>query len=153
MISERKFRDAMGRFATGITVVTTEYNGEILGMTVNAFMSVSLEPRLIAVSIGENATMYNTLQETRRFGVSILKEDQKDLSMIFASQIEADQEIDYIYQDGIPVLNNTLATISCSVKDTVKAGDHLIFIAEVTDLAINDGNPILYFNGSYDKIN
>lgn len=149
MIDDRLFRDAMGKFATGITVVTIEDNEEVIGMTVNAFMSISLDPKLIAISIGENASMYTKLQETKKFGVSILSKDQQDLSMIYANQIEQDQEINYIFQKGVPVLKNTLATISCSVTDMIKAGDHMIFIAEVTDLAINDGKPILYFNGDY----
>lgn len=152
MIDDRVFRDAMGKFATGITVVTTEDNGDIIGMTVNAFMSISLDPKLIAISIGDRATMYTTLQKTKKFGVSILKEDQQHLSMIFARQIEKDRKINYTYQNGIPVIENTLATISCSVKDMVKAGDHMIFIAEVTDIAINEGEPILYFNGGYHQL-
>src|SRR5699024_3427026 len=91
MIDERQFRDTMGKVATGITVVTTEYEGETMGMTVNAFMSVSLDPKLIAVSIGDQARMYTKLQETKEFGVSILSEDQRDYSMIFAKQKASDQ--------------------------------------------------------------
>ena len=153
MIDDRMFRDAMGKFATGITVVTMEQNRDITGMTVNAFMSISLDPKLIAISVGEDASMYSPLQETKKFGVSILREDQEQLSMIFARQIINDQKINYTYQDGVPVIQDTLATISCSVKDMVKAGDHMIFIAEVTDLSINEGKPILYFNGNYQKMN
>ena len=152
MLDDRSFRDAMGKFATGITVVTTKDNDDVIGMTVNAFMSISLDPKLIAISIGEQAAMYHTLQKTKKFGVSILTEDQKDLSMIFAKQIEKDREIDYVYQNGIPVINDTLATISCSVKDMFKAGDHMIFIGEVSDLTVNEGKPILYFDGEYQKI-
>lgn len=143
------FRDAMGKFATGITVVTTEHEEEIIGMTVNAFMSISLDPHLIAVSIGENASMYEKLQQTKKFGVSILAEEQKDLSMIFAKQKDKDQEIDYVRQDNIPVINDSLVTLSCHVKEMVKAGDHMIFIAEVTEFVINEGEPILYADGEY----
>lgn len=143
------FRDAMGKFATGITVVTTEDDGEIMGMTVNAFMSISLNPKLIAISIDKKATLYNKLQETKKFGVSMLKENQKELSMIFAKQMKNDRKINYTYQDGVPVIKDTLAMLSCSVKDMIKAGDHMIFIGEVTDITINDSDPILYFNGAY----
>lgn len=146
---KRVFRDAMGKFATGVTVVTTEHNNEIAGMTVNAFMSISLQPQLIAVSIGDQASMYETLQQTKKFGVSILTEKQKELSMIFAKQIESEQEIPYIKQAGIPVIENSLAMLSCEVKETIQAGDHMIFIAEVTKLSMNDGDPLLYANGNY----
>src|SRR5699024_12340005 len=93
---DRLFRDAMGKFATWITIVSIDYGGEILGMTVNAFMSVSLDPKLIAISIDEKASMYNKLQETKKFGVSILAEEQKDISMIFAKQKEKERENRFI---------------------------------------------------------
>lgn len=151
-MDERLFRDAMGKFATGITIVSINDNGKNIGMTVNAFMSISLDPKLIAVSIDERASMYDKLYKTEKFGVSILKENQKDLSMIFARQKEQDREIEFVDLDGVPVLGNSLAALSCKVTDKVKAGDHLIYIAEVTDLTINEGLPILYFGGKYRKL-
>src|SRR5690625_4442830 len=95
-MDERKFRKAMSQFATGVTVVTMEDGSDILGMTANAFMSVSLEPKLIAVSVGEQASMFEKMKETSHFGVSILKEDQKDLSKYFASQTDLDYDVEFI---------------------------------------------------------
>lgn len=147
------FRDAMGKFATGITVVTSEYDGETIGMTVNAFMSISLEPKLIAISIDEKANMYNKLEQTWKFGVSILSEEQKDLSLIFAKQKEKDREIPIVMQDGVPVIEGSMATLSCDIRQTTKAGDHRIFIAEVTEINIHDGlDPILYYGRKYRTI-
>ena len=151
-MNKRLFRDTMGKFATGITVVSIDYHGEILGMTVNAFMSVSLEPRLIAISIDEKASMYNKLQETQKFGLSILAEDQKEISMIYAKQMKKDREISYSMLDDIPVISDSIATLSCHLKDTAKAGDHMIFIAEVTDLTVKEKEPILFFGGEYRTI-
>lgn len=151
-MDERLFRDAMGKFATGITVVTMNDNGNNIGMTVNAFMSISLQPKLIAVSIDESASMYDKLNATEKFGVSILSEEQKELSMIFARQKDKDQEVNFFDQDGVPVLSNALVTLSCNVQEKIKAGDHLIYIAEVTDLTINEGDPVLYFGGKYRSI-
>lgn len=151
MIDDQTFREAMGKFATGITIVTTAYEGETQGMTVNAFMSVSLQPKLIAVSIGNQAEMYQTLQKTDRFGISILKEDQKDLSMIFAKQKEKDRELHYIEHEGIPLLRDSLATLSCTTQNIVEAGDHMILIAEVNHLTVDEGSPILYFDGNYES--
>lgn len=152
MIDDRKFRKAMGKFATGITVVTAKYEGDIQGMTVNAFMSVSLNPKLIAVSIGDQAEMYKTLQKVNKFGVSVLKEDQKDLSMIFARQKEKDRSIEYIDQDDVPLLKGSLVTLSCTTQNIVEAGDHIILIAKVTDLTVDEGDPILYFDGEYETL-
>ncbi|WP_430785711.1 flavin reductase family protein [Virgibacillus flavescens] len=145
----RFFRDTMGKFATGITIVSTNYKGEVIGMTVNAFMSVSLDPKLIAISIDENAKMYDKLQETKQFGLSILREEQKELSMIFAKQMKKDREIPFVLQDGVPVIDGSIATLSCKVKDTALAGDHMIFIAEVTEIKADTGEPILYYGGKY----
>ncbi|OZU90200.1 flavin reductase [Virgibacillus indicus] len=148
-MDSRLFRDAMGKFATGITVITTEYNEDISGMTVNAFMSVSLEPKLIAISIDEKASMYPKLQKTGKFGLSILAEDQKELSMIFAKQIKKNREIVFKMQDTVPVIEDSIVTLSCNVKETAEAGDHIIFIAEVTDIAVNEAEPVLFFGGKY----
>ncbi|WP_188455590.1 flavin reductase family protein [Virgibacillus oceani] len=148
-MDNRFFRDAMGKFATGITVVSSKYEGEILGMTVNAFMSVSLDPKLIAISIDENAGMYKKLQETKKFGLSILSKEQKELSMIFAKQIDNDREISFNMQDGVPVIDEAIAALSCYVKETAKAGDHMIFIAEVTEINLGAGDPVLFYGGQY----
>ncbi|SRR5690625_654859 len=152
MVDDQIFRQAMSKFATGVTVVTTKDGEDVVGMTVNAFMSISLQPKLIAISIDESASMYHTLQEVKQFGVSILKDDQADLSMIFANQKDEEGEITYKDMNGIPVLDDTLATIACRVFDMVKAGDHMIFIGEVLDIHVDEGNPLLYFNSNYEKI-
>lgn len=151
-MDERIFRDAMGKFATGITVVTIKYKDKIFGMTVNAFMSISLNPKLIAISIGENARMYEDLQQTKKFGVSILHANQQDLSILFAQHDAEDEDVDYIFQGDIPVIQGSLARLSCHVKEMVKAGDHMIFIAEVTELTVHQGEPILYADGEYRHI-
>ncbi|WP_223805944.1 flavin reductase family protein [Ornithinibacillus gellani] len=148
-MNDRQFRDAMGKFATGITVVSTYHQQETRGMVVNAFMSVSLDPKLIAISIDEKASMYPILQETKQFGVSILNADQQIYSMMLAKQKEKDREIPYTDLRGMPVVADALAAIACEVKDMVKAGDHMIFIAEVKDLIMKDDKPVLYYAGKY----
>ncbi|MED1201737.1 flavin reductase family protein [Heyndrickxia acidicola] len=148
-MENRVFRDTMGKFATGITVVTTESEGNIHGMTVNSFMSVSLEPKLVAISIDEKASMHTLLPQTRKFTVSFLKDDQQKLSMIFAKQLIEETSIEFDRLDGQPVLKDALAAISCEVTDSLKAGDHTIFIGEVTGLTKKDGDPLLYFGGKY----
>lgn len=148
-MDEKKFRKAMSKFATGITVVTIKDQEEIRGMTVNAFMSISLNPKLIAVSIGDQASLYEKLLEKKQFGVSILSEKQKELSLIFSRQKAKEKPISYETLDGNPVLKDSIASLSCYVKDTKKAGDHMILIAEVTDLTIREGNPLLYFDSEY----
>jgi len=149
-MNERLFRNAMGKFATGITVVSIfDNDDQPLGMTINAFMSISLDPMLISISIGEGASMYDKLPQVKSFGVSMLSENQQDLSLYFAKQKELDYEVEFFEQSGVPVLKNALANLSCEITEQVKAGDHTIFIAKVTDITINDGDPVIYFGSNY----
>src|SRR5690625_380098 len=151
-MDSRLFRDVMGQFATGITIVSTNQDNEIKAMTVNAFMSVSLEPKLIAVSIDESASMYPILQKKTKFGLSILSEEQKDIAMIYAKQKDKDREIPFIQLDGTPVIDHSIAVLSCKVKETVEAGDHKIVIADVTELKLNKADPIIYHGGKYKEL-
>ncbi|GAA0300030.1 flavin reductase (DIM6/NTAB) family NADH-FMN oxidoreductase RutF [Gracilibacillus halotolerans] len=151
-MSSQQFRNAMSKFATGITIVTSQFDEEIRGMTVNAFMSVSLDPKLITISVDHKTTFYENHKEIKRFGISVLREEQKDISMIFAKQSDKSFE-DFSTLDGVPVINNALTTLACTVSQTVEAGDHLLVIAEVDDIQINDGKPILYFDSKYRTLN
>lgn len=148
-MDDRTFRNAMGKFATGITVITTEVNGNTHGMTANAFMSVSLTPKLIIVSIAEKAHMLEKIKQAKQFAVNILAEDQQELSMIFAGQLK-DRTVEFETVQGVPVLKNTLATIVCDVAEDIVVGDHTLFVGEVKDLIQNEEkDPLLYFKGSY----
>lgn len=149
MIDEKLFRQAMGQFATGITVVTAKAGEKTKGMTVNAFMSVSLEPRLVTVAINKTASMYDLLMQSKTFGVSLLREDQQDMSQIFARQKEGESEVEFIEQEGAPVLKDALANIACKTVDRVEAGDHVLLIGEVTAATLHGGDPLIYFGSKY----
>ncbi len=151
-MDDRLFRTAMGKFTTGVTVITTEIAQNVHGMTANAFMSVSLDPKLIVVSIGEKANMNQYLQQTDRFAVSVLNASQEDLSAYFAGQIKEDREIEFDRFNGMPVIQDALANMTCTVYDSVIAGDHTLYIGEVTDLRIQEGEPLGFFEGKYRKI-
>src|SRR5690625_4601674 len=112
-MDERLFRRAMSKFATGITVVSMYENEYPIGMTVNAFMSISLDPMLIAVSIDEKASMYEQLKQNELFGVSMLNEHQQDLSLYFAKQTDLNNRVEFINQSGAPVIEDALAKLTC----------------------------------------
>lgn len=152
MIDEHVFRKAMGNFATGITVVTAKEEQEVRGITVNAFMSLSLDPPLIAISISNKANMQETLQAVDQFAISVLAEEQQELSMIFAKQKQADEAVAFDYLDGTPVIKDALVQLICQTESNVTAGDHTIFIAKVKEIQVTDGKPILYFGGNYQNI-
>ncbi|MGC2109610.1 MAG: flavin reductase family protein [Candidatus Korobacteraceae bacterium] len=156
LVTSDEFRAALGRFASGVTVVTVETaQGEVHGMTANAFCSVSLHPPLVLVCIDQLAETYLHLRERGRFGVSVLKEEQEALSEFFADperNPDAAYRLGIAYRkmkSGIPVLEHVLANLDCTVVAAHAAGDHTIFVGEVQEIALGEGTPLLYFRGRY----
>lgn len=149
-MDNRLFRDAMGKFATGVTVLTTIENGEPVGMTANAFMSVSLDPKLIVISIGEKARFLEKIKSAQKFGVSILAEDQEEYSKMFAGQSEGTPVFDWV--SDLPVLAGAIAQITCDVVSTYIVGDHTLFIGEVKNINLEDKDPLLFFGGKYQSL-
>lgn len=151
MMSKQDFRKAMAKFATGITIVTTTFNNKIQGMTVNSFMSVSLEPKLITISLDEKTNFYRNIDKFNRIGISVLRKEQKEISMIFAKQIEK-TFADYDSLDEVPVIPDALSTLACTVVNTVEVGDHLLVIAEVDKIETAEGEPLIFYNSNYNTI-
>lgn len=148
-MDDRQFRNTMGKFATGVTVVATEVDGDVHGMTANAFMSVSLNPKLVVVSIAEKAQIREKVKLSRTFSVNILAADQQELSMIFAGQVKNHQEVVFGQLAGVPVLPGAIAQIACEVTAEHVEGDHTLFIGKVTDIHLEDAEPLIYFSGKY----
>ncbi|GEL76976.1 flavin reductase family protein [Tenuibacillus multivorans] len=143
------FRNAMGRFATGVTIITTQVEGEIHGMTANAFMSVSLDPKLITISIDHKARMLDFIKQSGQFAVSILKDEQQDISMHFAGQKESFSSVQFDKISGVPIIKDALAAVVCDVEEYNEVGDHTLFIGRVLDIELTDGNPLAFYGGQY----
>jgi flavin reductase (DIM6/NTAB) family NADH-FMN oxidoreductase RutF len=148
-MDDRQFRTAMGKFATGVTVITTEVDGSVHGMTANAFMSVSLDPKLVVISIDAKAKILENIKESKSFSVNILAANQQELSMIFAGQLKEHREVVFDRLDGKPVLPGAVAQIVCEVSAVHVEGDHTLFIGKVTDIHLEDAEPLLFYNGRY----
>lgn len=151
-IDSREFRNCCGHFATGITVVTTEVDGLIHGMTANGFMSVSIDPPLIAVSIGERSRMYQFMSRCMHFGVSLLSESGMAYSNHFAGRPDDTLEIPWVSKKGIPLLADALGHFVARVIDVHEAGDHALFIGEVEYLHYEEGRPLLFYAGGYNQL-
>jgi flavin reductase (DIM6/NTAB) family NADH-FMN oxidoreductase RutF len=158
-ISQAKFREAMGGFATGVTVITVDHAGEVHGMTANAFTSVSLDPLLVLVCVDHRAQTHAHLHAKKRFGVNVLAESQRAISEYYAraapAHQHAEQEAGARFNrtiHGTPVLHGALAYLECRLHHAQDAGDHTIFIAEVEDVVVGEGDPLLYFRGKYRHI-
>jgi flavin reductase (DIM6/NTAB) family NADH-FMN oxidoreductase RutF len=156
---QEKFRLAMGCFATGVTIITVDYEGEVQGMTANAFTSVSLDPLLVLVCVDHNARTHAHLHAKKRFGINVLSDRQRAISEHYAredrdpgrAEEEAGARFDRT-RHGTPVLHGALAYLECRLQTAQDAGDHTIFIAEVEEVTVREGNPLLYFQSGYREI-
>ena len=149
-MDDRLFRDAMGKFATGVTVLLTENEGETHGMTANGFMSVSLDPKLVLISIGHKAKFLEKVSQSKKYTVNILAEDQEHYSRHFAGKPGEAVEFETLAE--LPVLKGAIAQIACEVVSEHVEGDHTLFIGRVVDLRLEDKNPLLFFSGKYRKL-
>jgi flavin reductase (DIM6/NTAB) family NADH-FMN oxidoreductase RutF len=153
-IDEAGFRLAMSHFASGVTVVTTEHEGKLYGMTVASFASLSLNPPLVLVCIEKSVKTHDALAGAESFGVSILGQDQADVSNRFASRAEDKfAGIDVVRGEiGVPLIGGALTTLECRIHDRLPGGDHTIFVGEVVDARMREGAPLLYFRSGYRAI-
>lgn len=151
-IDPRAFRQTMGRFATGITIITSVTEaGEVHGMTANGFLSVSLNPPLVLISLGE-CRMAALLRKSGRYGVSILADQQRDYSHHFAGQAKLTMHPEFQWHDGIPFIDQAVAHVGATVADIHQAGDHTLFIGEVTHLSTREGRPLIFHGGDYELL-
>jgi flavin reductase (DIM6/NTAB) family NADH-FMN oxidoreductase RutF len=163
-LTKTDFRHALGQFATGVTVITAprdipgQTTPQPYGMTANSFTSVSLDPFLTLVCVDQRSHLLPLLKQGRFFGVSVLKEHQRAISVYFAqseqtSDAEAKLGIRYRWtEDGIPLLEDTLAQIVCRVVASYIAGDHTIFLGEVQSADLFPGEPLLFFRSHYRQL-
>jgi len=152
-IEPRLFRNALGCFATGVTVVTARSPaGEPVGVTVNSFNSVSLDPPLILFSIDRAASSYPVFRDAVHYVVNVLCDSQRELSQRFARSVGQrwDDVPHATWDSGVPVLIDCLANLECAREAVYEGGDHVILLGRVLTLAHReDGRPLLYYRGAY----
>ncbi|MGE7990494.1 flavin reductase family protein [Pseudomonas sp. NPDC089554] len=153
-IEPLSFREALGHYASGITVITSHLDGELLGFTCQSFYSVSMSPPLVSFSVMANSASYPKIRQAGRFAVNILSGEQVGISNQFA-QRGADKWQGVQWQDsplGNPVIAGSLHWLDCEIHAEYAAGDHLIVIGEVKALDVQEAavaQPLLYFKGQY----
>jgi flavin reductase (DIM6/NTAB) family NADH-FMN oxidoreductase RutF len=155
-IDPDSFRSVLGRFASGITVVTTrDGEGRDVGMTVSAFCSVSLDPPLVQVCVDHAASLYAALVVSTRYGVSILAAEQEALSRRFATA-ESTRRFDGIGyrrgESGVLLLDDALAHLECRIVASHDTGDHTMFVGEVESATARNARPLLYYRGGYAQL-
>ena len=152
----RVYRDTIGRFATGVTVVTAIGPDGPAGMTTNAVTSLSLDPLLLLVCFERRARTLAAVRVSERFAVNILRADDRELARVFASKRVAREKFEsvtHVESHGVPVLDGALAWIACALRELRPGGDHLIGIGEVIGMGTGElGDPLVYYRGRYRTI-
>lgn len=151
-VDSKTLRQVAGAFATGVTVITVEYQDTIHGMTANSFVSISLEPAIVMFSVRNEAQILSAISIGKPIGINILRDTQKDISEHFAGMSE--KQVNPIYQDinDTKILKDNLAYYCCTVHDMIECGDHKIILCHVKYCQRHEGNPLLYYSG-YATIN
>lgn len=148
MITPSDFKQTLSRFLSGVTVIAAESDGQPHGMTASAFLSVSLTPPLVLVSVAKSARMHAVLATAPRWSASILAADQTALSGHFAGYGAADPE--WIRTEGAaPRLGGSLAWVECTPWAAYDGGDHTLYVGHVEACGWRDGAPLTYFCGKY----
>ena len=152
-MKSEEFKAAVGRFPTGVTVVSSSYGGKLWAFTANSFTSVSLEPSLISFCLNKEASSFQVFKETSYFAVSILASDQANLSAHFASRLLGKfNSIEYKIGEysNAPLISGAIAFVECKKYNQFECGDHFIFVGEVGKIFIDETkSPLLYFAKSY----
>ena len=152
--SAREFRDAMGRFATGVVVVSTEHDGQAHAMTANAFMSGSLQPPLVLVSVAHSARMHARIGQAGRFGVSVLTQAQLAVSNHFAGKPAPDHAPRFDRLLDLPVVQGAAVQLVAELRHSYPCGDHTLFVGEalVLHTPAQPAAPLLFHGGRYAQL-
>ncbi len=150
---QNEFRRAWSKFATGVTVITTvEPDGAVHGMTANGVTSVSLSPPMALLCVGHDRNTYRLIKSNGRFGINILSSGQQSVASHYAQPPEKrNPAVMFDFEDlgKTPVLKGALASMDCRVVAAHEAGDHTIFVADVEHITVGEGDPLLWYGGSF----
>ena len=154
MADATAFRQAWSQFPTGVSVVTTiQPDGHVHGMTANGINSVSLEPLLVLACVGHTANSHTLIEESGRFAISFLSEEQQSIGEYYARPVEkrvGDIEVSFSFtKEGAAFVDGGLAAMDCRVVNKHEAGDHTVFIGEVEEIEVNPGRPLVFFEGKF----
>ncbi|HEX9787008.1 MAG TPA: flavin reductase family protein [Candidatus Binatia bacterium] len=154
-IEPQELRRVMGHFATGVTIITTQdKEGNPNGLTANAFMSLSLNPPLVLISVDKAATCYACFEPQNGFTVNFLSEDQEDISRRFATKgIDKFAGIEWhAGRNGAAIIEGALAHVECKITQCYEGGDHTIVVGEILDIKATGERPLLFYKGQYQRL-
>ncbi len=149
-----EFRQTLGRFASGVTIITAADSADRRGMTASAFVSVSMTPPLILISVDNRAHMNALLSQdsVTRFGVNILGAGQRHLSDHFAGRPGPEEQVPWFEHEGLPLIGGTVAQLVCRKQQVIPGGDHTMYLGLIEYSRYTDDDPLIYFRGQYHEL-
>ncbi|MCY1270807.1 NADH-dependent flavin reductase [compost metagenome] len=151
-LDAKRFRRVMGKFATGVTVITYRHAGEPAGMTANAFMSLSVDPPMVLISVRKESRFASSVAPGDGFGIAFLREEHEALSRHFGGRPDPARNVEFGSHGGTPVLQGALVQLVVRANAIHPGGDHLIYTADVEAIEESDGRPLLFFSGAYKQL-
>jgi len=148
--NSREFRNALGQFGTGVTIVTTADNATPVGITVNSFASVSLDPALVLWSPAKSSYRFDQFESAQHYAIHVLDHSQAELASQFARDARSFEHCDWHWSDnGVPLIDNTVARFECMRISSHDGGDHAIVVGKVLRAANFGGNPLMFVGGEF----
>ena len=151
-VAPDRFRDAMARLPTGVTVVTAFGDTGPSGLTANAVVSLSLDPPLMLACLDRGSRTLLAVQAANRFGISVLHDGQEEIARAFATKAPVAEKwegIAWSERDGVPAIDGALVFVACDLRDVIAGGDHVIVTGAVTALETGEGDPLVFHGGEY----
>lgn len=148
----RELRNALGRYATGVCLITTvSKNGEPLALTANSFSSVSLDPPLVLWSLQNNSDVFDIYSKAEHYAINVLSDGQQDLSTRYARKGDHLLEEGHyqLGETGAPLIDGALLSLECSLDASHPGGDHIILVGRVDAMHVAEGDPLLFYGGAY----
>jgi flavin reductase (DIM6/NTAB) family NADH-FMN oxidoreductase RutF len=149
LVGRERFRNVIGHFASGVTIISTRHEGSNYGLTASAISSLSLDPPMLLICVNKTSNTRDAIEASGVFAVNILRENQSEVARRFAtSRPDKFAGLSVSYGElGVPLLDDMLATIECRVVEIVSGGTHTVFLAEVEAAQAREGMPLTYFRG------
>lgn len=152
-IDQKKFRNALGCYLTGVTVITTSVLNKMVGVTANSFSSVSLDPPLVLWSIDKNSSRYNMMSNAENYAINVLSSSQKNVAVEFVKNKDPFKKIDFILGiNDVPIIENSSAVFECETKDIFDGGDHSIILGKVINFSFNERKPLFFYKGDFGSL-
>lgn len=152
-IDKKKFRNALGCYLTGVTVITTSASKKMVGVTANSFSSVSLEPPLVLWSIDKNSSRFDVMSNAENYAINVLSYNQTNVAVEFVKNKDPFERIDFVTGiNDIPIIKNSSAVFECEKTDIFDGGDHSIILGKVIKFSSNESKPLFFYKGEFGSL-